>query len=572
MKHIYKLIIVTVIFFDCRVTDAQTYTYNTTFYDYLWGSLYSDEVGEDITAYRPKFVRGYSGFFFTAGEYAKGESTQGVYVATFHKDGTPLKSVVYNDNNYREYVKKVVATYKSLYVICNAINISTGDSTLQVLRYNMDLELKQNKRFTTSKYSSPADAVSALSASFTYIDEIYLACSKKDNTKNALAIIHLDSNLNILHSASYNYTGSEDAYEERAVDLDIAYDDAIGETIYAAGGVSGPNGNAGCLLVKLNGNLNIAWSKSGNPSLGASYNSVKQAGAPAYDAYVCGGPQTNGNFRWKISRIDPQTGITLDSARYTKDQFQTNALKITAVGKNKVTVAGFEQSSALNKYDIVIAQYSRNLTTPVYNTLELTSGSTVNDALQDKTTTWVTGSKKSGQDRYMFVYKIEASTGALLYENYVQNSKAAGNRLAALTGGASYPDSTNIAVTGFKNKSANIFQPEDLIYLTRIYSPHFTSKAVKTIPLIASPSLLEQNIPNPFANTTTINYNLPNKYSSSKIIVADELGNTIKNIDLSGTGKGSIRFSSSLKGGAFYTYSLYVDGKLIDTKRMEQFK
>jgi hypothetical protein len=83
-----------------------------------------------------------------------------------------------------------------------------------------------------------------------------------------------------------------------------------------------------------------------------------------------------------------------------------------------------------------------------------------------------------------------------------------------------------------------------------------------------SSASLDQNVPNPFSKTTAISYSLPRKYSSAKIIVIDESGNTIKIFTLSGTGKGSINFSSPFGVGAPYQYSLLVDGKLIDTKQM----
>ncbi|HEY2727023.1 MAG TPA: hypothetical protein VGI61_07615, partial [Parafilimonas sp.] len=83
-----------------------------------------------------------------------------------------------------------------------------------------------------------------------------------------------------------------------------------------------------------------------------------------------------------------------------------------------------------------------------------------------------------------------------------------------------------------------------------------------------SSAVLSQNTPNPFSNSTTINYSLPQHYTSAKIIVVDESGKTIKSIDLSGTGKGSINFSSPFRAGASYQYSLYVDGRLIDSKQM----
>ncbi len=95
-----------------------------------------------------------------------------------------------------------------------------------------------------------------------------------------------------------------------------------------------------------------------------------------------------------------------------------------------------------------------------------------------------------------------------------------------------------------------------------------TTQIKNSSTIMLSTASLQQNIPNPFSNTTTINYSLPQKYSSAKIIVIDELGNTIKIFNLSGTGKGTINFSSPFRVGASYQYSLLVDGKLIDTKQM----
>jgi hypothetical protein len=84
----------------------------------------------------------------------------------------------------------------------------------------------------------------------------------------------------------------------------------------------------------------------------------------------------------------------------------------------------------------------------------------------------------------------------------------------------------------------------------------------------ADVSCLDQNVPNPFSKATTISYSLPQKCSSAKIIVIDESGGTIKTFNLSGTGKGTINFSSPFRVAASYQYSLLVDGKLIDTKQM----
>lgn len=83
-----------------------------------------------------------------------------------------------------------------------------------------------------------------------------------------------------------------------------------------------------------------------------------------------------------------------------------------------------------------------------------------------------------------------------------------------------------------------------------------------------SSASLEQNMPNPFRNATKINYTLPQQFNSAKIVITDKSGKAIKDVNVSGTGKGMLNIdASSLSSGA-YQYSLYVDGKLISTKQM----
>jgi len=83
-----------------------------------------------------------------------------------------------------------------------------------------------------------------------------------------------------------------------------------------------------------------------------------------------------------------------------------------------------------------------------------------------------------------------------------------------------------------------------------------------------SDASLEQNIPNPFTHSTKINFGLPQKYSSAKIIITDKSGKTLKEVNVSGVGKNSLNIDvSNLSSGA-YQYSLYVNGKLMSTKQM----
>jgi len=91
---------------------------------------------------------------------------------------------------------------------------------------------------------------------------------------------------------------------------------------------------------------------------------------------------------------------------------------------------------------------------------------------------------------------------------------------------------------------------------------------------VMSGALLQQNIPNPFSNTTTINYTLPQKFTSAQIVITDKSGRTLKAINLpagrqgiSGN-KGNVKVDASTLASGTYQYSLMIDGKLAATKQM----
>ena len=79
---------------------------------------------------------------------------------------------------------------------------------------------------------------------------------------------------------------------------------------------------------------------------------------------------------------------------------------------------------------------------------------------------------------------------------------------------------------------------------------------------------LAQNVPNPYNHTTSIAYSLPAAFSSAQIVVINNLGKILKTISVSGSGKGVLHLDASTLAAGSYNYSLYVDGKLIDTKQM----
>jgi len=79
--------------------------------------------------------------------------------------------------------------------------------------------------------------------------------------------------------------------------------------------------------------------------------------------------------------------------------------------------------------------------------------------------------------------------------------------------------------------------------------------------------VLNQNIPNPYAEHTTITYNVPVQFKYAQMIFKTIDGRIIKTTDLE-KGKGQLNvFASDLSNG-LYMYTLIVDGKEFDTKKM----
>ncbi|SKC23892.1 tail fiber domain-containing protein [Alkalitalea saponilacus] len=81
-------------------------------------------------------------------------------------------------------------------------------------------------------------------------------------------------------------------------------------------------------------------------------------------------------------------------------------------------------------------------------------------------------------------------------------------------------------------------------------------------------AILFSNIPNPFGDKTEISCYLPNSSKSAFLIIYDLNGNQVNRMTVKGTGNVKVTVpASDLKSG-MYLYSLIVDGKEIDTKRM----
>jgi len=80
--------------------------------------------------------------------------------------------------------------------------------------------------------------------------------------------------------------------------------------------------------------------------------------------------------------------------------------------------------------------------------------------------------------------------------------------------------------------------------------------------------VLDQNVPNPFAENTMINYFIPEDIKYAQIIFSDNYGKILKTVDITTSGYGVLKVYAANLSSGMYTYSIIVDGKVIDTKKM----
>jgi trimeric autotransporter adhesin len=97
-----------------------------------------------------------------------------------------------------------------------------------------------------------------------------------------------------------------------------------------------------------------------------------------------------------------------------------------------------------------------------------------------------------------------------------------------------------------------------------------TSSVEKDIDGGTKPSgiLLEQNHPNPFSQETLIGYTLPDGVTSSALYIFDLTGKQLAVFENLKAGKNELSISASKLSPGLYNYSLIVNGRIVDTKKM----
>ena len=89
---------------------------------------------------------------------------------------------------------------------------------------------------------------------------------------------------------------------------------------------------------------------------------------------------------------------------------------------------------------------------------------------------------------------------------------------------------------------------------------------------LESDIILYQNMPNPFADETSIRYFIPENASSARILFYDETGREMKAEPIQTLGNGTLTIKTSNLASGIYSYALEVNGKIMQTRKMHKVK
>lgn len=84
----------------------------------------------------------------------------------------------------------------------------------------------------------------------------------------------------------------------------------------------------------------------------------------------------------------------------------------------------------------------------------------------------------------------------------------------------------------------------------------------------SSEAFLDQNAPNPFNQTTTIKYFLPESYKNARLTITSMNGAIVSDYVLKGKGNGLVTLNANEFAAGNYSYSLIIDGSVVSTKSL----
>lgn len=129
--------------------------------------------------------------------------------------------------------------------------------------------------------------------------------------------------------------------------------------------------------------------------------------------------------------------------------------------------------------------------------------------------------------------------------------------------GVLYADIIPVLIRGIQEQQKEIEELKQLV--NQLTNTQVSSSSTSNV--IISNTTLEQNTPNPVKNTTTIKYNVAGR-KNAQLNVTDGSGKILKKVQLTTKGTGTVNIDCTTLTAGTYYYSLVVDGKAIDSKKM----
>ncbi len=124
------------------------------------------------------------------------------------------------------------------------------------------------------------------------------------------------------------------------------------------------------------------------------------------------------------------------------------------------------------------------------------------------------------------------------------------------------------AINSLQTSVANLQKEIDDLRTNILTSSSTQTISSQNVELDGNVSTIAQNVPNPFSQSTVISYYLPDQINKAQINFYSQQGVLLKSIPVSSKGKGNINVKMNELPAGIYEYSLLIDGKLIDTKKM----
>ena len=372
----------------------------------------------------------------------------------------------------------------------------------------------------------------------------------------------------------------------------------------AVGGYTNKYGNNDFLLAEYNSNgtLNQHFGNNGYTIL--AYNPTDEACSsmavqPNGKIVLAGG--SSGDFA--LARFNSNGTLDLSFGLLVKTSFgakkTAGATSIAIQSNGKIVLGGQVSDLSFTNTDVAIARYNTNGTLDnsfsVDGLLNRDFGAKeliFSIAVQSNGKIIVAGSSQNG-------LKLDFLVARFGPNGYLDNSfNGNGRRLTSFNGndynyaaGMIIQPNGKIVLAGRTNNGNNTdfnfdfalarYNGDDVSFSARpdVFENNSADALLNSstiiqqnIILLTNAASLSQNIPNPFTNTTTIGYTLPQKFSSAKIIITDKNGRQLKQISLSAAGKGRVDVDASTQASGAYNYSLYVDGRFVASKQMELLK